>query len=56
MIILGVDTAMRCTGYGVLEVIGDNFNVLDCGVIKNQAQKSRIVNVCGVFQAGFASL
>lgn len=35
MIILGVDTAMRCTGYGVLEVIGDNFNVLDCGVIKN---------------------
>ena len=36
MIILGVDTAMRCTGYGVLEVIGDDFRVLDCGVIKNK--------------------
>jgi crossover junction endodeoxyribonuclease RuvC len=35
MIILGVDTAMRCTGYGVIEVTGDNFKVLDCGIIKN---------------------
>ena len=35
MIILGIDTAMRCTGYGVIEVDGDNFNVLDCGIIKN---------------------
>ena len=35
MKILGVDTAMRCTGYGIIEVIGDNFNVLDCGIIKN---------------------
>jgi crossover junction endodeoxyribonuclease RuvC len=35
MIILGVDTAMRCTGYGVLDVNGDNFQVIDCGIIKN---------------------
>ena len=35
MIILGIDTAMRCTGYGLIHADGDNFKALDCGVIKN---------------------
>lgn len=35
MIILGVDTALRCTGYGIIRSDGDTFNVIDCGVIKN---------------------
>ena len=35
MIILGIDTAIRCTGYGVVEVLSsDTFTVLDCGTIK----------------------
>ncbi|MCK5844227.1 MAG: crossover junction endodeoxyribonuclease RuvC, partial [Victivallales bacterium] len=35
MIILGIDTAIRCTGYGVVKVLSpDDFVVLDCGVIK----------------------
>ena len=40
MIILGIDTAIRCTGYGVIEFTkGENPVVLDCGIIKN-TQKS----------------
>ena len=36
MIVLGIDTAIRCTGYGVVDIEhGDNITVLDCGVIKN---------------------
>jgi len=36
MIILGVDTAIRCTGYGVVDIQhGDRVSILDCGVIKN---------------------
>ena len=35
MIILGIDTAIRCTGYGVVNVLSvDEFEVLDCGVIE----------------------
>ena len=35
MIILGIDTALRCTGYGVVEMIGKQFKAIDCGVIRN---------------------
>ena len=38
MIILGVDTSLRSTGYGVLEVIGSRERALDYGNIPN-AQK-----------------
>lgn len=35
MIVLGIDAAIRCTGYGVVNVLSpDDFVVLDCGVIK----------------------
>lgn len=36
MIILGIDTAIRCTGYAVLDVQSPSkMSILDCGVIKN---------------------
>ncbi len=35
MIILGIDTAMRCTGYGIISAEPENIKALDCGVIKN---------------------
>jgi crossover junction endodeoxyribonuclease RuvC len=37
MLILGVDTAIRCTGYGLVEFRAGNFKVLDCGIIRNKA-------------------
>ncbi|MBR2364928.1 MAG: crossover junction endodeoxyribonuclease RuvC [Lentisphaeria bacterium] len=37
MIILGIDTAMRKTGYGVVEMDHNSIRVLDCGVIHNKA-------------------
>ncbi len=38
MIILGIDTALRCTGYGVVDFTSsDRIKVLDCGVIKTKA-------------------
>jgi crossover junction endodeoxyribonuclease RuvC len=36
LIIIGIDTALRCTGYGVLDVDGKQFSAVDCGVIKNK--------------------
>ena len=37
MIILGVDTAIRCTGYGVIKIENvDHLEIIDCGVIKNR--------------------
>ncbi len=37
MIILGIDTAIRCTGYGVIDFKSyNNFSILDCGIIKNK--------------------
>lgn len=39
MIILGIDTAIRCTGYGVIDMRhGGHLEILDCGVIKNKAK------------------
>jgi len=35
MIILGIDTAIRCTGYGIIRAEENSFEALDCGVIKN---------------------
>ena len=35
MVILGIDTAIRRTGYGVVGMEGNRIRVLDCGVIKN---------------------
>ena len=35
MNILGVDTALRCTGYGILNAHVNSFKAIDCGVIKN---------------------
>ena len=36
MIILGIDPAIRTTGYGVIEAgTGGKFSVIDCGVIEN---------------------
>lgn len=33
--ILGVDTALRCTGWGMIDIRGNNMKAVDCGVIKN---------------------
>jgi crossover junction endodeoxyribonuclease RuvC len=39
MIILGIDTAIRCSGYGVIELqVGHNPVVIDCGIIKTPAK------------------
>lgn len=38
MIILGIDTSLRSTGYGVLEVKGSKLIALDFGNIKNTAK------------------
>lgn len=39
MIILGLDPAIRTTGYGVVEMFpGKKARILDCGVIKNTPQ------------------
>lgn len=36
MIILGIDPAIRCTGYGVIEMQSpDRALIVDCGIIKN---------------------
>lgn len=35
--ILGVDTALRCTGWGIIDVRGNVMKAVDCGVIKNSA-------------------
>ncbi len=35
MRILGVDTALRCTGFGVLDSDGRRFSTVDCGVIRS---------------------
>ena len=35
MVILGIDTAIRRTGYGVVRMEGNSISVLDCGVIRN---------------------
>ena len=33
--ILGVDTSLRSTGYGVIEVVGTRMRMLECGNIRN---------------------
>lgn len=39
VVILGIDTAIRCTGYGVIEMLAPGkFGILDCGVIKNSRE------------------
>ncbi len=41
MLVLGIDPAIRNTGYGVIEADGvSSFRILDCGVIRNTARMS----------------
>lgn len=40
MIVLGIDTALRTTGYGLVRFEKGVFTVLDCGVIANKASLS----------------
>ena len=35
MIVLGIDTSLRSTGYGVLDVQGSRMKMLDCGNVRN---------------------
>ena len=37
MVILGIDTSLRSTGYGVVSVEGSRMRMLDCGNIPNKA-------------------
>lgn len=37
--ILGVDTALRCTGWGIIDVRGNSMKAVDCGVIKTQPRE-----------------
>jgi len=39
VIILGIDTALRCSGYGVVEAQASRFKALDCGVIRTPAKQ-----------------
>jgi len=36
MIVLGIDTSLRSTGYGVLSVEGSRLRMLDCGRVRNE--------------------
>ncbi len=37
--VLGIDAALRCTGYGLIEIRGaENFAVIDCGVIRTSKE------------------
>ncbi len=40
MKIIGIDTALRCTGYGVINVDGKKYSAVDCGVISNTRKAS----------------
>lgn len=42
MIILGIDTSLRSTGYGIIRVQDNKLNVLDCGVIKNKPKLTQL--------------
>jgi len=35
MIVIGIDTSLRSTGYGVIEVCGSRMRMLECGNIRN---------------------
>ncbi|WDE98524.1 crossover junction endodeoxyribonuclease RuvC [Lentisphaera profundi] len=40
---MGVDTSLRSTGYGVVDLFADgSMNVIDCGIIKNKAKLSQL--------------
>lgn len=39
-ILLGIDSALRVTGYGVVAMTGRQFSALDCGVIGNTRKAS----------------
>ena len=38
MTVLGIDTSLRSTGYGVLEVVGSRMRCLGCGNVRNAAK------------------
>ena len=40
MIIFGIDTALRSTGYGIIKVEGRRVSAVDCGVIKNKKKSA----------------
>ncbi len=50
MRVLGVDTSLRSTGYGVLETQGSRLVAIDCGNIKNPAKLPLSACVAKIFE------
>ena len=42
MIILGIDTSLRSTGYGIIKIGEKSVKAIDCGVIKNQPKLTQL--------------
>ena len=42
MKILGIDTSLRSSGYGIIQVNGNKVRAVDCGVIKNKAKLTQL--------------
>jgi crossover junction endodeoxyribonuclease RuvC len=42
--ILGLDVALRCTGWGIIDMHGNNLKAVDCGVIRNGPKET--VSAC----------
>ena len=55
MIVLGVDTSLRSTGFGVLEVVGSRMVMRDCGNIRN-APKLSLTSCLKTIHAKIAEL
>ena len=55
MIVLGIDTSLRSTGYGVLEVRGSRMLMRDCGNIRN-APKLPLTDCLKAIHAKVAAL
>ena len=55
MTVLGIDTSLRSTGYGVLSVEGSRMRMLDCGNIKN-GPKLPLTGCLGAIHAKVAEL
>ena len=55
MTVLGIDTSLRSTGYGVLEVAGSRLRMLDCGNVRN-APKALLTDCLKAIHAKITAL
>jgi crossover junction endodeoxyribonuclease RuvC len=50
MKIIGIDPGLACTGFGIIEVINNNLNIIDYGIVKTDSKRPLNIRLNTIYE------